>query len=90
MVTDDLGLATFDYLFAADRQPLATLGATALEDQTAVLAGHTDQKSMRLTTTARIRLKRALTLHDLSGGPLDPVGAQLFRNSIVPSSATCN
>jgi len=55
-------------LFAADRQPLSALGATAFQDEPAVLGGHANQKSVRLATTARIWLKRALTLHDLSGG----------------------
>jgi len=55
-------------LFAADRQALPALGATALQDQASVLGRHANQKSMRLATTTRIRLKCALTLHDLSEG----------------------
>ena len=63
-------------LFAADRQTLPALGAAALEDQTAVLGGHANKKSMRLSPTARIRLKRALTLHDLSGSSLGALSAR--------------
>ena len=71
-------------LFAADRQTLPPLGATALQDEAAVLRGHANKKSMRLSPTARIRLVRALTLHDLSGSPLgSSVGVQLIGSTIA-------
>ena len=63
-------------LLAADRQALAPLGATALENETAVLGGHANKKTVRLRATARIRLERALTLHDLSGSPRGALSAR--------------
>jgi hypothetical protein len=53
-------------LLAADRQPLPTLGATPLQDQSTVFRGHANEKPVRLPAPACIRLKCALTLHDLS------------------------
>ena len=44
----------------ADRQALAPLGATTLEHDTAVLAGHTDEKTMGPLAAAAIGLIRAL------------------------------
>src|SRR5207253_1285253 len=34
-------------LFAADREPLSALGASALQDEPAVLGAHSDQKPVR-------------------------------------------
>jgi hypothetical protein len=42
------------------RKALAALGAAALQDQTAVLGGHTGSEAMRLGTAAIVRLKSAL------------------------------
>jgi len=76
-------------LFAADRQPLPSLGTTALQDQPAVLGGHANQKSVRLATTARIWLKRALTLHDLSGGRSGPCRRTAASGTNRPCAAAC-
>ena len=53
-------------LLAADGEPFAAFGATALEHQTAVFRAHSDQKPVRPLPTARIGLKRAHSLgHDI-------------------------
>src|SRR5262249_33130663 len=53
-------------LLAADREPLATLGAAAFQHQAAVLRAHSDQKTMRPLAVARIGLERANSLgHDI-------------------------
>ena len=53
-------------LLAADGEPFAAFGATALEHQTAVFRAHSDEKPMRPLPAARIRLKRAHSLgHDI-------------------------
>src|SRR5689334_20195882 len=51
---------------AADRQALATFGAAAFEHQPAVFRAHAYEESVRLFAPARIRLKRALALHEPS------------------------
>lgn len=72
-------------LLAAHCQTLPALGAAALENDAAILRGHANPESVRLATTARIRLKRALTLHDLSGVPrANPLGAGTRRTSTAP------
>jgi len=53
-------------LLAADGQTLPALGAAALQHETAILGGHTDQEPVRLAAPACIRLKSALALHDFS------------------------
>jgi len=50
-------------LFAADGQPLAPLGASPLQYQAAVLAAHTNQRTVRTLAVTSIGLKRALSLH---------------------------
>src|SRR6266852_2509827 len=50
-------------LFAADRQPLAPLGAAPLQHQTAVLRAHADQKPVRAFAPAGVGLERTLSLH---------------------------
>src|SRR5262249_15914593 len=53
-------------LLAADREPLATLGAAAFQHQAAVLRAHSDQKTMRPLAVARIGLERPNSLgHDI-------------------------
>jgi hypothetical protein len=51
------------HLLAADGQPFAALRATALQHEPAVLATHSDEKTMRPFPVARIGLKCALSLH---------------------------
>jgi hypothetical protein len=48
--------------FVGDGEPLAALGAAALQDEPAVLRSHTHQKAMGLLPAARVRLVCALTL----------------------------
>jgi hypothetical protein len=53
-------------LFAADGQPLAALGAAALQHQTAVFRAHTHQKPVGFCAVPSIRLERAYSLsHDI-------------------------
>jgi len=52
-----------------DSQSLAALGAATLEDETAILGAHPDQKPVPAAATATVGLKRAFTLHDNSGLP---------------------
>ena len=74
-------------LLAADRELLPTLGATALQDETAVLAGHANEESVRFGATARIRLKCALTLHDNSPGVQSPAhSARALRHSLAEAA----
>ena len=58
------GRATGEGLGTGHRQPLATLGAAALQDETAILGGHPHQESVRSRAAAAIGLKRALAFHD--------------------------
>jgi hypothetical protein len=58
------GRATGEGLRTGHGQPLATLGAAALQDETAILGGHPHQESVRTRTAATIGLKRALAFHD--------------------------
>jgi hypothetical protein len=52
-----------------DRQPLAPLGATALEHLLAILGRHTDQEAVRPFAPTIVGLKRTLTLrHYVSSG----------------------
>src|SRR4029078_12203807 len=44
------------HLLAADGQTLPALGAAALQHETAILGGHTDQEPVRLAAPACIRL----------------------------------
>ena len=46
-----------------DRQPLATLGAPALQDDATVLRRHADPEAVRLLSPALVRLICALALH---------------------------
>jgi len=46
-----------------DRQPLAPLGATPLENDAPVLRGHTDPEAVRFLSATLVRLICALALH---------------------------
>ena len=59
-------------LFAADREPFASLGAPPLQDQTAVLGTHSHQETVRLPAMTRIGLERALALHGIPSGENEP------------------
>ncbi len=67
------------YLLAADGQPLAALGATALEHQATIFRRHAHQESMRPLPVARVRLERSFPLHQsLSDGrPVSAGSSQL-------------
>ena len=59
------GRGSTEALFAAHRQPFTAFGAPALEHQPAVFRTHTNQKAVCPPAMPRIRLKRALPLHDV-------------------------
>jgi hypothetical protein len=65
MRSSRLNPATLNKLFAADRQPLAALRATALQNQPTVFGAHTNEKPVRADTMAIVRLKSTLALHDI-------------------------
>lgn len=54
-------------LLRADGQPLAALGTTAFQDETAVLGAHSNEKSVHTSPAARVRLKCPFSLHVCSG-----------------------
>ena len=53
----------FQSLFVADREPLAPLGAPALQDQPAIFRAHPHQKSMRALAVSGVGLERPFPLH---------------------------
>jgi hypothetical protein len=49
----------------ANGQSLASLGAPALQNETAIFGAHPDQKPVRPTAVATIWLKRSLAFHSV-------------------------
>ena len=65
-----------------NREPLATLRATALQDLPAVLGGHTDQKAVGFLAVPTVRLKCTFAL----GHDCETSGAELAERRNLDSS----
>ncbi len=87
------------HAFVGDRQPLASLGAAALQHDPAVLRRHADPEPVRLGATAGVRLVCTLALHGVlyanDGRRRCPgeipilVGAQTGSSNRQSQSVTC-
>src|SRR5262249_6620222 len=65
-------------------EPLAALGATALEHLTPVLGRHAYQEAMGLLPALAVRLKCAFTLHDCAGTSAAILAKRRNSNSSGP------